>query len=468
VTAHACTIFFLPGLGLDASAAVPLLAELDPRFRVIAIELPGQGGGPDAANGSVRAQVDAAVAVIEAEADGGPWLLCAHSMGGKIAAQVAARVRDGDVAAFGLAGMVLLAPSPPEPEPMPDDKRAQMLSWVAAGPLSEGNARTFVQDNVGAELPEPLASEVLVSVQSMSPLAWRRWLEEGSTEDLTADTGVIDLPCIVLGGDRDDLLGADAQPQLLGSVYPRARFVSLPGAGHLLSYERPAAVAEAVARLWDEIDARSARVPDEWGRLIGSPRTAPRVRATLWRRAVADDPDYRARAVGDRQLDVLRALSDRLVPQPAIGRIDLAARVDAALAAGDGDGWQPAGGLSDIEAYRAGLDDVARGWPSDAGEQDAVIRAVMAGDGVAAASLPADDLRRWFEDLRVDLVREWQCHPASLARIGYDGFATGAEDVAFAGYETLKLGERDAWEPSDLGAPAGSAPGTADEEEDAR
>lgn len=463
MTAADCTVFFLPGLGLDATAVAPVARALDERFRVIPVELPGQGDAVDATDGSVASQVDAALAVIAEQADGGPWMLCAHSMGGKVAAGIAARVRDGDVPVFGLLGVVLLAPSPPTPEPMPDAKRHQMLGWVEDGPVSEADARTFVDDNVGAALPAELQAVAVASVQTMSPVAWRRWLEQGSVEDLSSSIGTLDLPCVVLAGEEDEALGAAAQPELLSDVYPRARFVPLAGAGHLLSFERPVEVARALTELWDEVVAHSAIVPAEWGRVIASPRTTPRVRSALARRALPDDPRYRPRVLSEDQLDLLRAVADRLVPQPAGGRIDLAARVDADLAAGGGDGWRPVGGLTDDEAYRVGLDDLGTAWPQSPDDQDAFIGAVIDGRGVAGGSIDPDDLRRWFEDLRVDVAREWLIHPASLARVGYDGFATGAEDVDFAGYHELGAGTRDDWEPSDLGV--GAAP--AEKQEDA-
>lgn len=455
MTAAGCTVFFLPGLGLDGRAIAPVAQELDARFRVVTVALPGQGGAPDAPDGSVEAQIDAALAVIAAEADGGPWMLCAHSMGGKVAAGIAARVRDGDVPVFGLLGVVLLAPSPPTPEPMPDSKRHQMLAWVEDGPIGRSDAVTFVDDNVGAPLPTELQSAAVASVQATSPVAWRRWLEQGSLEDIAASVGVLDLPCTVLAGEEDEALGALAQPELLSGVYPRARFVALAGAGHLLTFERPVDVAHALADLWDEISAHSAIVPAEWGLVIASARITPRVRSTLARRALPDDPRYRPRALSLEQLALLRIIADRLVPQPAGGRIDLAARVDADLAAGGGDGWRPVGGLSDDEAYRVGLDELRSAWPDAHDDQDALLRAVIDGEGVPGGALDADGLRRWFEDLRVDVVREWLIHPASLARVGYDGFATGAEDVDFAGYRDLAADTRDEWEPSELGVAPG-------------
>jgi pimeloyl-ACP methyl ester carboxylesterase len=449
VTAPECTVFFLPGLGLDAAAAAPVAAALDDRFRVVPIELPGHGGAPDADDGSVDAQVDAALTTIEAHLQGEPWLLCGHSMGGKIATRLAARVADGSAHAFGLVGMVLLAPSPPSPEPMPDEKRAQMRSWIEHGHIGEADARTFVQDNVGAPLPSADEDRLVASVRATSPLAWGRWLAEGSVEDLREDIGAIDLPCLVVAGDQDEALGAAVQPQLLSGVYPRARFRTLPGAGHLLSYERAGAVAEAIADLWSEACSRTAVVPDAWARLIASDRTVARARRTLAARAVPDDPRYEPRVLDAPHLQLLREIAARLVPQPEGSALDLAARVDATLATGRGDGWRPAGGPADGEAYRRGLDVLRRVWPPDADTQDAFIAAVIAGDCVAGVADP-DGMRRWFEDVRFDLARAWLVHPASLARIGYSGFATGSADPATAGYASLTPGSRDDWEPAEL------------------
>ncbi|MDJ1114753.1 alpha/beta fold hydrolase [Microbacterium dauci] len=450
MTAPECTVFFLPGLGLDAAAAAPVAAALDDRFRVVPVELPGHGGAPDADDGSVDAQVDAALTKIQAHLQGERWLLCGHSMGGKVATRLAARALAGGVPVFGLMGVVLLAPSPPGPEPMPDEKREQMRSWIERGPIGEADARTFVHDNVGAPLSMADEDRLVASVRATSPLAWARWLEEGSLEDLREGIGALDLPCIVVAGDQDEALGAAAQPQLLSGVYPRARFRTLSSAGHLLSYERAGAVAEAIVDLWSEACLQAAAVPDAWARLIASERTVARARRALAARAVPDDPHYEPRVLDDPHLQLLREIAARLVPQPEGSTLDLAARVDATLATGGGDGWRPAGAPTDGEAYRRGLDVLRHVWPSESHAQDTLIAAVIAGEPVAGVTDP-DGMRRWFEDVRFDLARVWLIHPASLARIGYSGFATGSADPATAGYASLAAGSRDDWEPAELG-----------------
>ncbi|CAD6011127.1 alpha/beta hydrolase [Agreia sp. COWG] len=470
----AATIFFLPGLGFGAAAVDPIAAALGDRFRVIGIDLPGHDGAPDAPDGSVSSLADAALAFIEAESDGGPWLLLAHSMGGKVAALVTSRVLGGEANAYGLAGSVLLAPSPPSPEPMDDDKRAEMLAWASEaelsfdvlrdGGISQQHAREFVAQNVATPLRADAESAALGQVRRMSPLSWRRWLTEGSLENLSDTLGALDLPVLVLAGDDDDDLGSTAQPPLLAEVYPRARFRSFASTGHLLPYEQPDAVAASITEFWQTTASAAPRVDPEWGRVIASARTAAEARGLLATRAIADDADYTPDALTPAQLTTLRALADRIVPQSSAPHIDLAARVDADIAAGNGDGWRPEGLPDDASAYRLGLDAIAAAWPQDGAAQDALIERIIAGDGIAGNGLTgafsAAHLTSWFEDARLDLTRAWLAHPASLARIGYDGFATSGPGIAdagdassdSAGYVTLAAGRRDPWEPTELGA----------------
>ena len=464
MTAPDGTIFFLPGLGFDAAAAAPLADALHgivgDRFRVVGIDLPGHGGSPDAPSGSVSALADRAIEVIEAEADGGPFLLAAHSMGGKVAALVAKRILSGDANIFGLAGMVLLAPSPLTPEPMSDDKRAEMLSWAEDGLISEDHAVQFVGQNVATPLADDDERAAIAQVRLMSPLAWRRWLEQGSTEDLSNDVGPIDLPVVVLSGEDDDDLGAGAQPRLLEGVYPQARFVALASTGHLLAYERPAEVAAEIVRLWDATVSVTPQLTPEWGRLVASERTAPEARGFLSRRSIADDPHYTPRALSPEQLTMLRTLADRLVPQPESPRIDLAARVDDDLAIGRSDGWRNTGQPADVSAYRLGLDDLVSLWPADdRAEQDALIDGIISGElnefEAAGDSAWSGAMRQhWLDDVRTDLIRVWLSHPASMARVGYDGFATSGPASGPAGYVSVAAGERDPWEPAELGSVA--------------
>jgi hypothetical protein len=166
------------------------------------------------------------------------------------------------------------------------------------------------------------------------------------------------------------------------------------------------------------------------------------------RRALADDPQYRPVILSETNLETLRALADRAVPQT--GRpIDLAARVDQGLADGATDGWRNAAMPADAEAYRLALDALADFGSLATEEQDARLTAIVAGDfEPATGSLSSEQLKLWFEDCRVDLVRLWLGHPATMAEIGFDGFANGGDLVRIQGFLRIRADEREDWEPS--------------------
>ncbi len=88
-------LFFVHGLGLGAAAADRIAGLLDGTLRVQGIDLPGFGAAADA----VPLGVEDSVAFVErriGEHGATRWGLAGHSMGGKIAALVAARALSGE------------------------------------------------------------------------------------------------------------------------------------------------------------------------------------------------------------------------------------------------------------------------------------------------------------------------------------------------------------------------------------
>ncbi|KTR88185.1 hypothetical protein NS220_16480 [Microbacterium testaceum] len=441
------TLFLLHALGASAGSFDRVAGLLDGRVRVEGIDLPGFGSLADARDTSLEATVDHVIDHLARHARG-RWMLGGHSMGGKIAGLVASRVLRGEAPLVGLAGMVLMAPSPPRPEPMDEERRERMLSWVADGAISDQDAETFLAQNTAEPLDAAAHADAVADLRRTSPGAWRAWLETGSRVDASAEVGTLDLPVLVLAGTDDGDLGAAAQPGLLASVYPRARFVSLEDTGHLIPLERAPEASEAIARFAADEVLLGPVVPGDWAALIAGDRVDARVRGILNLRAIPDDRGYAPRVLDLAQLTLLREIADLVVPQdgPAI---DIAARVDAQLARGEGDGWRNADLPPDPEAYRAGLDTLAAIWPTDPTSREDVLRAAIEGTTDAEGPFDAARLKLWLEDARNDLVRQWLAHPASMARLGYDGFATGGSPMR--GYVELRLGRREDWEPAGVG-----------------
>lgn len=441
------TAFCLHALGSSSEEFAALRARLSGTLDLVGIDLPGFGSSSAATGTTVE---EMAVLVERAIGTSGAteWALVGHSMGGKVASVVAGRTMSGANGLFGLRAVVLLAASPLSPEPMDEERRASMLAWAADHEIGPDEAAEFVDANTADRLaPEPYAMAVH-DVQRADLGAWTAWLTRGSREDWSDTIAPSPVPALVLAGAEDGDLGPDAQRELNLPHWPRGEFDVVPGAAHLLPWEQPDAVADRIRSFWERRVDHGPVVPTASARVIASPRVSAKNRGVLAARALPDDPAAEPRALSVAQLDTLRAVARVVVPQPAGRQIDLALRVDAQLADGLGDGWRVDGLPADPDAYRAALDALApEAAVSDEHLAD-VLDAVDDGSHEPAAGLlDAGQLRAWFEDAGVDLVKQWLAHPATMAAIDYDGFANGGDGVRKQGFQLLGADQREAWEP---------------------
>ena len=434
----------LHALGGSSRAWTRVADALGGGFEAIAIDLPGFGDARTAPDLSVVGMADHVAAAVRTRG-ASRWILIGHSMGGKIASILASRALAGEPGLFGLAGVVLLAASPPSPEPMDEDRRQKMIGWAAHGPLDDAAAREFVDGNVGGALEPAADRSAIEDLQRTSREGWLAWLERGSREDWSAEVGTLDLPALIIVGGADGDLGEKGQRATNAVVYPRASIAVQEGAGHLLPLERPKEVADLIERFWDRTAGTGPAIPKKFVQAIASARTSRRTRAALAVRALADDVDYAPVVLSAVQLQTLRALAEQVIPQTGPS-IDLAARIDAQLAAAKGDGWRFADMPPDGEAYAAALDALA-GFDTLADHEQQARLTQLAEGEFKSAVLSAEQMKNWFEDMRADLVRLWVAHPATMARIGFDGFANGGDGTRKQGFERLAADEHESWEP---------------------
>ncbi len=229
------TLILLHALGLRGNAWQPVRDRLG-GFRCLAPDLPGFGAAADVGYRDVAGMAE----IVEDIARGaGRCVLVGHSMGGKIASVVAARAAAGAEGLADVAGVVLVAASPPGPEPMDEDRRQQMLEWVTPGPIDAAAAATFVDANCAGRLPDPLRAQAMADVQRSNPAAWRGWLEAGSREDWRDAVGVVPMPALIVAGSADGDLGEAAQRRLNLPHYPDAAVRMIADAGHLIPLEQP-------------------------------------------------------------------------------------------------------------------------------------------------------------------------------------------------------------------------------------
>ena len=215
-----------------------LAARLGPARRCVAPDMRGFGanhlGGPYAVGDYAD---DAAALATGLE----PFLLVGHSMGGKVAVALAARRPPG------LAGVVLVAPSPPCPEPMTDDARASLRASFGGQEGAAQTARAISAKAAAGPAFDPAVFERVVAdhMRADRP-AWDAWLDTGSREDVTALAGQVSVPVLVVAGVDDAALGSDVQRRLTLPRLPSARMETVPGSRHLVPLDQPGALARLI------------------------------------------------------------------------------------------------------------------------------------------------------------------------------------------------------------------------------
>ena len=434
-TAGSLTLVLMHFLGGSAREWDEVVALLSDSFTTVALDLPGFGESAGVPGYSVAAMADSVEQAI-AEQVSGRYILVGHSMSGKVAMVLAAR------ADANLAGLLLVAPSPPSPEPFTADKRSMMLELLGTVHGDDlARARSYITKNELRDIYPEVEQRASAEVLKMNRAAWVAWLQAGSKEDWADRVGVLDLPAMVVAGEKDLSLGPPQQTALTLPHLRQGVLRTVPNCSHLVPMECASTMATLIrefARSLTGAQSTEQLIPEQYRRFIASDRVSEKTREVLAQRV--QSPLLAPGFLTDEQMTTLRALIARVIPQeqPAL---DLAGYVLMRLASGKGDGWRFDVLPDDLNAYRQGLDRLAAaGFAEMSAEaQDRCLAELAAHRGSAEA--------RWFEEVRGDATAAYVAHPATLARLGYSGIGVGGAHTVHQGYVTLGPNQREDWEP---------------------
>ena len=245
------TIVFLHYWGGSSRSWRFVTEALSDAYRTVATDHRGWGHSDAPADGYTIADLaDDAQGAIEALGLS-RYVIVGHSMGGKVAQLLASRRLPG------LEGLVLVAPSPPSPMLLSDEQRAIQLSAY-----DSRESVGWVVDNLltGSPLAAQRREQVIEDSLRGAPQAKAAWPNVAMREDITAEVANIDVPVLVIAGERDQVdrvetLRAELLPRIAG-----ARLQVLPGVGHLSPLEAPSALVAAIRGFIGEL-RRGARTP---------------------------------------------------------------------------------------------------------------------------------------------------------------------------------------------------------------
>lgn len=126
---------------------------------------------------------------------------------------------------------------------LPDEERERLLHAY-----DSAESVAYVRDHILTALPLTDEQKARVIEDSLrgAAAAKRAWPHRAMTEDIRPDARLIDVPTLVLSGERDQV---DPTARLREEVLPcirSSRLQVLPDAGHLPMLEAPGAVARAI------------------------------------------------------------------------------------------------------------------------------------------------------------------------------------------------------------------------------
>ena len=200
--------------------------------KCVAPDLRGFGDAPPGGPMRVADYADDAAPLLR---DGS--ILVGHSMGGKVAMALAARRPPG------LRGLVLVAPSPPGPEPMADDARAKLrAAW------GDPAAAREVAHGISRHRDGPAFDQIVADHMRASHAGWLAWLDGGSHKDLRAQARRVDVPVLVVAGADDTALGPAVQQSETMPLLPGALLHTVEGSRHLVPLDAPERLAAAITK----------------------------------------------------------------------------------------------------------------------------------------------------------------------------------------------------------------------------
>jgi 3-oxoadipate enol-lactonase/4-carboxymuconolactone decarboxylase len=242
-----------PSLGTGTAAWRAAARLLTDRFRVVRVDLPGHGLSPAVDGPITMTDLAAAVVALVDGIGGGRFVYAGASLGGAIGIELALGPD-----AHRLLGLAVICSNARIADDATWTARAEQVRRQGTPALvAASSARWFAPSFLQRD-PDAVG-RTLGELMDADDESYARLAEALGTFDRRADLGAITVPTLVLAGDSDPVVSADAAAALAAAI-PGALgdATILRDTGHQAQLERPETVAAAVADAFGPSDRYDA------------------------------------------------------------------------------------------------------------------------------------------------------------------------------------------------------------------
>lgn len=232
-------LIFLHYFGGAASSWNDVITQLQNEYRCITIDLYGFGHSPAPTSQLTVEQSSEKVLELIQDLSLDNYVLIGHSMGAKITVDIAARPLQG------LRSLILIAPSPPSPEPMKEKDREEM--YEAFG--NRDAVEKMLTNALGSAIPDDVFEREVMNNLSVSEIAWKSWPETGSLEDISSRMQYIHVPVDILYGEKDKRFTKTFLQKEYSRYFKTFSLTEITGSGHLIPVEAPEQAAGEIRKL---------------------------------------------------------------------------------------------------------------------------------------------------------------------------------------------------------------------------
>ncbi|WKN31117.1 alpha/beta hydrolase [Porifericola rhodea] len=226
-------IVFLHYFGGAADSWKYVAEKLADHFHCFALNLPGFGNTPPLEKPSVLAMaqwIQKQLVLMDIY----DCSVVGHSMSAKIALQLAAQQAE-----IQIDRIVLVAPSPPTHEPMPQEERKRMLHHPDAAEAKKTASQASVK-KLNNEVKQ-LAIQTQLEIDHNT---WRWWLLDGMNNSIADQLNTIKQDITLIVSEDDPVISMDTVHKEIIPLLPEAELISTQGIGHLIPLEAPDWLAE--------------------------------------------------------------------------------------------------------------------------------------------------------------------------------------------------------------------------------